>query len=103
MNILDTTSISTHHYNYNAGYIDYQPRVVTGYISDTLVTRGDVNGDETINIFDITCLIDYLYRDGPTPSFHAADVNADGVINIFDITYLITYLYLEGPPPPPKY
>jgi len=103
MNILDTTSISTHHYYYNAGYIDYQPHVVTGYISDTLVTRGDVNGDGDINIFDITSLIDYLYRDGPEPNAYAADVNADGVINIFDITYLITYLYLEGPPPPPKY
>jgi hypothetical protein len=102
MNILDTTTISTHHYTYNAGYVEYQPYVVAGYISDTLVVRGEVNGDGVINIFDITYLIDYLYRDGPMPNLYAADVNADGDVNIFDVTYLITYLYLEGPPPPPK-
>jgi len=28
---------------------------------------GDVNNDATINIFDITCLISYLYMDGPGP------------------------------------
>jgi hypothetical protein len=103
MNILDTTSISTHHYNYNADYVQYQPYVVTGYISDTMVVRGEVNGDGLINIFDITFLITYLYLEGPAPNFYAADVNADGEINIFDITYLITYLYLDGPPPPAKY
>jgi len=102
LNLLDTTSISTHHYNYNADYLEYQPYVVTGYISDTLVSRGEVNGDGVINIFDITFLIDYLYLGGPAPNFYAADVNADGDINLFDIVYLIKFLYLDGPPPPPK-
>ncbi len=61
---------------------------------------GDANKDGTVNIFDITYLISYLYIDGPPPDpIQSGDVNDDGVINIFDVTYLITYLYLEGPEP----
>ena len=103
LNLLDTTSISTHQYNLYAGYVEYKPYVVTGYISDTLVFRGEVNGDGEIDIFDIIYIINYLYLNGPSPNLYAADVNADGIINIFDITYLIAYLYLNGPPPPPKF
>ena len=61
---------------------------------------GDVNADGTVNIFDITYLISYLYISGPEPMpLDAADVNNDYTVNIFDITYLITYLYLDGPEP----
>jgi len=62
---------------------------------------GDINGDEVINIFDITYLITYLYLEGPPPipSVDAGDVNNDAEVNIFDITHLISYLYLSGPPP----
>lgn len=61
---------------------------------------GDVNADGLINIFDITFLIDYLYREGPPPVIpDAADINADGVLNIFDITGLINFLYYNGPLP----
>jgi hypothetical protein len=61
---------------------------------------GDINDDSTINIFDITYLISFLYLSGPAPhSPDMADVNHDGTLNIFDITYLISHLYLNGPPP----
>ena len=61
---------------------------------------GDANGDMTLNIFDATYLINYLYIDGPPPvPIQSADVNQDGAVNIFDITYLIAYLYLDGPEP----
>ena len=61
---------------------------------------GDANSDSTVNIFDITYIISYLYIDGPPPIFmESADVNNDLTVNIFDITYLIAYLYLEGEEP----
>jgi hypothetical protein len=61
---------------------------------------GDIDGDELVNIFDITGLIDYLYREGPPPvDMSNADVNNDTLVNIFDITYLIDYLYRDGPDP----
>ncbi len=61
---------------------------------------GDANADAELNIFDVTYMISYLYRDGPEPlPPDAGDPNADFNFNIFDVTYLITYLYLDGPSP----
>jgi hypothetical protein len=61
---------------------------------------GDANGDEIVNIFDITRIISFLYLDGPPPvNLDMCDVNHDGTVNIFDITYIISFLYLDGPPP----
>jgi len=63
---------------------------------------GEVNADGTINIFDITDLISYLYLDDdpPTPyEICSGDMNCDCVVNIFDITGLISYLYLDEDPP----
>jgi len=61
---------------------------------------GDVDNNGTINIFDVTYLITYLYLAGPPPNnLNAADINSDGGVNIFDITGLISYLYLNGPEP----
>jgi hypothetical protein len=61
---------------------------------------GDPNADLTVNIFDISYLITYLYLEGPAPDpMLTGDSNGDGVVNIFDITYIIDYLYRSGPPP----
>ena len=49
--------------------------------------RGDVNQDGTVNISDVTCLIDNLLAGVPE-----GDVNQDGVANISDVTSLIDYL-----------
>jgi len=63
---------------------------------------GNVNGDPTINIFDITYIISYLYLSGPAPMPYPlcnCDANCDCTCNIFDITYLIQFLYQGGNPP----
>ncbi len=63
---------------------------------------GNCNGDGTINIFDITYLINFLYKGGLPPIPYAlcsGDPNCDCLVNIFDVTYLITYLYKAGPAP----
>ncbi len=68
--------------------------------NDAEVVCGNINGDCTINIFDVVYLIGYLYLDGPPPDpLESADVNNDGAINIFDVAYLISFLYLGGSPP----
>jgi len=62
--------------------------------------NADADGDDVINILDITFLIDYLYKSGPTPyPLNSGDVNCNLTINILDITYLISHLYKDGPPP----
>lgn len=61
---------------------------------------GDANGDETVNLLDITFLISYLYKGGAAPDpLEAGDANGNGAINLLDITYLIAYLYQDGPDP----
>jgi glucose/arabinose dehydrogenase len=61
---------------------------------------GDTDGSGTINLLDISYLINYLYRSGPAPlNLNDADVNHSGTINILDIAFLINYLYKSGPAP----
>ena len=53
--------------------------------------RGDVNGDGSVNISDVTALIDLLLGGG-TISNPEADCNQDSSVNISDVTALIDYL-----------
>ena len=55
--------------------------------------KGDADGDGTVNIADVTYLIDYLLA-GCQSSFHSqnADVDDDGKVDISDVTALIDYL-----------
>jgi len=60
---------------------------------------GDCNSNGTINILDVTYLVNYLYKNGPEPyPPDAGDVNADFSVNVLDLTYYIRHLYLFGPP-----
>jgi len=61
---------------------------------------GDANNDLSVNLLDITFLINYLYNSGQEPT-HLGAANADGTggINLLDITYLINFLYKDGSPP----
>ncbi len=77
-----------------------------GELADSIFTTmsvyicGDVNGSESVNILDITYLIDFLYQGGPAPVLPGSgDVNHSEDTNILDITYLIAYLYQSGPEP----
>ncbi|MFH2034774.1 MAG: dockerin type I repeat-containing protein [Candidatus Zixiibacteriota bacterium] len=61
---------------------------------------GDADGNEMINILDITKIIGFLYKEGPQPDpIEAADANGNGSCNILDVTYLISFLYKSGPEP----
>lgn len=49
---------------------------------------GDVNGDNTIDIFDLSILLSNWSLQGATRA--QGDLNSDGVINIFDISILLS-------------
>ena len=52
-----------------------------------------MNGDSSVNIADVTSLIDYLLSsDASGVNLSAADCNQDTSINIADVTALIDYL-----------
>ena len=61
--------------------------------------RGDANGDDAVNISDVTTITDWLIDglDGVNPyKITAADMDGDGEITINDATLLFDYLLLNG-------
>ncbi len=79
--------------------LNFTPKLASGRVGLPFLC-GDPNRDGTVNIFDATYIISYLYLGGPAPDpMVSADVNNSGEINVFDVTYLITYLYNSGPLP----
>ena len=57
------------------------------------ILRGDVDEDRSINIADVTALIDYLLSgNADSINLDNADCDQDGNINIADVTSLIDYL-----------
>ncbi|SYZ73402.1 hypothetical protein TRIP_C21520 [Candidatus Zixiibacteriota bacterium] len=58
---------------------------------------GDANNSWTVNILDVSFIINYLYKHGQAPqSLASVDVNHSGGINILDVSYLINYMYKQG-------
>ena len=53
---------------------------------------GDVNDDGSVNISDVTALIDYLLGGDDEINAQAADLTEDNDISIADITALIDFL-----------
>jgi hypothetical protein len=65
-----------------------------------LENYGDANGDGKVDPGDAVYLINYLFRDGPSPQpLAAGDVNGDCEVNAADVVYLISYLFRGGPRP----
>jgi hypothetical protein len=59
-------------------------RVVTA--TPFTASKGDANGDLSVNVLDITTIVAYLLNQNPQPFiFEAGDMNSDGAINILDI------------------
>ena len=66
---------------------------VQGTVNAKSTMIGDVNKDGSVNIADVTALIDYLLNnDGSSIDLEAANVTQDGDINIADVTALIDRL-----------
>ncbi len=83
---------------YGWGIIDAYQAVLAAI--ESAYVPGDANGDELVDLADLVYLINYLYRDGPSPDPPAAgDPNADCIIDVADVVYLINYLYRDGSPP----
>ena len=85
------TTYDANHIDKTYAHIDGGPSN-PGYFTDKNASlRGDVNGDGSVNISDVTALIDLLLGGGSI-SNPAADCNQDSSVNISDVTSLIDYL-----------
>jgi subtilisin family serine protease len=53
-------------------------------------SKGDANGDLTVNILDVTTIVASLMNQNPQPFIaEAADVNGDGNINVLDVVGVV--------------
>lgn len=85
----------------------YKPKIWDDYLgteeycfSVSYGIPGDADGSDIVDVADALYMLNYLFRQGPSPvSFNAGDANCDGDLGILDPLYLLNYLYREGPPP----
>ena len=63
--------------------------VVTEPSTGVVITKGDANGDGSVNVADVTCIQRYSadFKD-IVIKLDACDMNNDGVVNVKDATYL---------------
>ena len=87
------TAYDANHVGADYAHIDGGPSN-PGYFSEKpTILRGDVNGDGSVNINDVTALIDYLLSgDESGINLAAVNCNGDSDVNIADVTALIDYL-----------
>ncbi|HVP06834.1 MAG TPA: M1 family aminopeptidase [Candidatus Acidoferrum sp.] len=70
------------------------------HIAPHLILPGDMNLDGTVDISDMSILIDYLFLGGQPPVVkNTADVDASCAIDISDISYMVDFLFFAGPGP----
>ena len=62
---------------------------------------GDVNGDWSVDIADVTYLVAFMFRHGPPPVWPGwrGNINGSGGIDISDVTYLTSFEFRSGPAP----
>ena len=78
---------------YTDMYVNQTNKCKLGEFDEPVGLRGDVDGDGSVNIADVTALIDYLLSgDATGVNLDMADCDLDGEINIADVTSLIDYL-----------
>ena len=94
-NVIDGWRYFAYAYYYSAG----TQTTIKGTTTYTVVfpdepeyVLGDVNDDGSVNISDVTSLIDYLLNSATSINTLAADLNGDGAVNISDVTALIDML-----------
>ena len=52
-------------------------------------TKGDVNGDGSVDVADISAIISFMAGETKDISLETADVNGDGAVNVADISTVI--------------
>lgn len=89
------SSVGTIRYNISAPrFTNYTSDATNQLVNALLFFRvpiaGDTNTDGSVNISDVTTLVDYILNKNPNPcDANACDVNNDGMVNIADVTALV--------------
>ena len=62
--------------------------------------RGDLDGDDDVDISDAIGLLNYLLGAGPAECLDAADADDDGAVTIVDAIYELYFLFQATASPP---
>ncbi len=108
-------SITDTHYNwmdsleFNSDYcwtVTAWVETDTGIVSTTSTiahfwtwTLGDLNTDHSVNVSDLTIIVEYLFGGGSIAPQYIADIDGQCGSNISDLTYMTSYLFGGGLPP----
>ncbi len=98
--LIDTTTFSSRSSYMRSINGDYWPVFSPIVLIPVSCAHGDFNCDGSIDISDLTGLVNYAFKGGPLIEFRGADVNGDGSLDVSDVTYLVNYSFKGGPPPP---
>lgn len=61
---------------------------------------GDADGNDLVNISDVTYAVNYIFGQGPEPNPpEAMDADCNGMENVTDVIYIISYIFSGGPAP----
>jgi len=62
---------------------------------------GDIDGNQDVNVADLTFYVDFLFKGGPEPCpYEILDANGNCVgPNVADISYLVDFIFKGGPAP----
>jgi hypothetical protein len=55
--------------------------------------NGDLNGDGSLNFFDLSVLLSSKYNTGAPATYAEGDINGDGKVNFFDLSALLAANY----------
>lgn len=106
--VVNATTITATTPAYAAGAVSVtvaNPDLQTGTKSSAYTyvasdTRGDANGNGTVNGADIVFLVNRLFAGGPAPATACeADANGDGNLTAADVFFLINFVFASGSAP----
>ncbi len=107
INPVTLNTIITHDAVLSHECITYVPDTISGAVMTgsfcCIGNRGNVDDDslDDVNVNDLTVLVEYLFKGGPTPACpEEANINGIGSILVDDLTYLVNYLFKSGLIPP---
>ena len=73
-------------------YLGSKKYVLNG-VEYPLVVPGDANGDDTVDVNDVTTVINYILGKNPNPfDFDSANVNGDEKVDVMDVTLIINII-----------
>lgn len=79
---------------------DFPAEEIRGQIEQNIFVCGDANLDKSVNVGDPVFLLNFIFKNGPSPRpIIAGDPNCDATINIGDAVYLLAHIFKNGPLP----